>query len=255
MLLKNKFTEYWHEMDEAIQGLEIGEKTGTLRAVKQLVEPISIQDLFFTSTNSKIFLVKFTKFLPVVNIPTNEILAEFRRKNARSVYIFRDLRDAMTSNIRKKKVESHPEERKKLIKQWSINWVEYYHTWVDLPGILVSKYEQVVSNLYCEVKRISHHLGIYLDDSQYMKIASGFTLSKQKERIEEIKKNLLNEKYNIEGVSFDPHSLLHSNHIHSGEIGGWEKFLTYEEILLIERMTANWLLKNDYKLTVFKGAE
>lgn len=176
-----------------------------------------------------------------VHIPTNEMLAEFRKQNAMGVYIFRDLRDAMASNIRKKKVESDPEARKKLIKRWSINWVEYYNTWVGFPEVLVSKYEQVVSNLAGEVKRIAGHLGISLKESEYIKIASEFTLSKQVARIEELNKD---------GVPCDPRSLLHINHIHSGEIGGWKIFLTHEEVLLIERLTKDWLLKNDYKLLV-----
>ena len=178
-----------------------------------------------------------------VHIPTDEMLAEFRKQNAMGVYIFRDLRDSMASNIRKKKIESDPDTRKKLIKRWSTNWVQYYNTWAGFSQVLVSKYEQVVSNLAGEVQRIAGHLGIPLKESETIKIGSEFTLNKQRERIEALNKD---------NVSCDPHSLLHMNHIHSGEIGGWENFLTHEEVLLIEGTATSWLLKNGYPLSGFK---
>lgn len=185
------------------------------------------------------------------HVPTEEMMVEFSKKNAKGVYIFRDIRDAIVSNLRKKSIEFDQILRKKFISRWIKEWVEYYNKWLIFPEVHVSKYENVVSDLAGEVRRIAEHLDISLSEEKCVCFAKEYELDKQRLRIEKFKKTVTPEKISSNEVIFDPHNMLHIDHIQSGKIGVWKQVLTRKEIKMIESNTKKWLQKNDYKLSVF----
>lgn len=176
----------------------------------------------------------------------NEVCSEFQKNNAKAVYIYRDLRDVFVSMMRKNSLSFE--------QLWGSGFLDRclseFYKWTSLPGILVSKYEEMVADLPGEVERIALHLGLKSDPKKCQAIASDFTLERQLERIEKSKgKEALRQGY-ANGPHFDPHTNLHTNHIHSGEIGGWEGLLIAEQVALIENKTRNWLLAQGYELTL-----
>lgn len=178
------------------------------------------------------------------HVATDDIIQEFDRQNAMGVYIYRDIRDVVVSHMRKYSTGFQDLLKIKFIDKWIGN----YYKWVNLEQVLVSKYEEVFSDLGTEVKRISNHLGLSLSQPRCLEIAAEFALNKQLDRIEKFKTTLPPRELNENGVTFDPHSLLHTDHIHSGEIGAWKKYLTGKEVREIEGKAGKWLETNGYRL-------
>ena len=100
-----------------------------------------------------------------------------------------------------------------------------------------------------EVRRIADHLGITLQPESQKEIAAEFTIDKQQERVERARKrgNLQSGYLNAE---FDPHSMLHTDHIHEGQVGGWEHALSPDQNALIEDKSASWMAENGYRTSM-----
>jgi hypothetical protein len=175
---------------------------------------------------------------------TEEIIAEFEKQNAVGVYIFRDIREVTASYMRK-----HSARFEAILKAGLIERsLENYHRWTALNGVLISKYEEVVLDLHNEVKRIASHIGVSLPDEHYHRISEDLALDNQIQRIKRFSRTTAKEARAGKSI-FDPRTLLHLNHITSGTNGNWQNALSQEQIALIESKTANWLLRNGYKLS------
>ena len=176
------------------------------------------------------------------HVYTPEMGAEFQRRNAMGVYIYRDIRDAFVSQKNKN--------GSTFIAMWMQNFLEgamdNYYKWTGLPRMLISKYEDVMPDLTKEVQRIAHHLGVNYDESKSRQIADEYTLERQKERIAASPKARLQH---YKQATFDSTELLHVNHISSGEIERWRTELAPWQISLIERNAGSWLTQNGYRLS------
>jgi|Deesub1362A_J573_1020465.scaffolds.fasta_scaffold00077_10 hypothetical protein len=176
------------------------------------------------------------------HVCTDAMISEFERQNAMGVYIFRDIRDVFVSTMNKNSTMFQQEWNGGLLERCLDN----YWKWTSLPRVMVSKYEEVIRDLPGEVERIAVHLGIPLDRKKCEQIASEYTIQKQWERIKRAKGKLTQGQ--VKGEVFDPHSLLHTNHINSGEIGKWKSQLSKEQVAMIEEKAKDWLVKNGYEL-------
>lgn len=174
---------------------------------------------------------------------TGEMAAEFYRHNALGVYSFRDLRDVVVSIMRKYGLSFDQLWDGEFLPQTLF----HYHRWTTLPRVLVSKYEDMVADLPGEVARIAAHLGIPCDRPRCERIASEYTLQRQRERIEEAKR-LGRLRRGLADVLYDPYTNLHTDHIHAGEIGGWAKTLSVGQVALIEDYARDWLVARGYEL-------
>lgn len=178
------------------------------------------------------------------HICTQHMIREFENHNALGIYVYRDLRDVVVSILKKLKMSFDEE----FVGNYLNTCLRQYSIWTGLPGVMCSKYENMLCDLKGEVRKIADHLGIRLSDVQYSSIASDYDIERQKERITVYKDRLAEEKIPCDGPVFDPHSLLHSDHINSGEIGQWEQCLTARQIMFIEQRTGYWLVSKGYKL-------
>lgn len=180
---------------------------------------------------------------------TEAMAKEFRRRNAAGVYIYRDLRDVFVSAMRKYELTFELMWNRPFLD----NCLEYYQTWTSLPNVLVSKYEAMMEDLPAEVGRIAAHLGLQLEIGQCRQIAVAHSLDRQKERIQDaIRQGQLRPR-TATGPLYDPHTQLYTNHIHSGEIGGWKEVLSSAQVTRLEAKAGDWLVAHGYELSSGSG--
>lgn len=180
---------------------------------------------------------------------------EFEQGNALGIYSFRDIRDVYASMMLQQK--------KTFDEIW--NWhgrnfiegcLDNYHHWTNQPNVLVSQYDDVITNLPHEAHRIATHLGINLDAHQCQEIASGFTIQHQQERIGQFRDRLLqialDPADHREIVDYhDEASLLHMNHINSAKTGRWKDDLSMSEVVSIETRVEDWCSAHHYHPSLF----
>ncbi len=181
---------------------------------------------------------------------TEKMEREFHRQNAIGVYTYRDLRDVYVSTMRKNDVTFEQLWKAKFLEQC----LRQYQQWTSLPRVLTSKYETMLVDLPGEVARIAAHLGLRVDAAKCRQIAEEHDLERQKERIEEAKKSG-RLKHGYANAYFDPDTNLHTNHIHSGEVGGWKRVLSDDQVSKIEILGGDWLVANGYELTTMPAAK
>src|SRR5581483_11152357 len=160
---------------------------------------------------------------------TPQIAAELIDGGARGFFTFRDLRDVIASQMLFLGVSFES--------LWSRGFlqecVEEDQAWGALPGIAMTEYETMIGDLTGNVRRLASHLEISVDDDAAAGIAREYTLEKQRVRIEcaaswERVSHLDGE------LVFDPHTLLHRNHLNSGRAGAWAEILSDEQRRRVE---------------------
>jgi hypothetical protein len=175
---------------------------------------------------------------------TADMQAEFEERNAKGVYIFRDVRDVMVSRMRK-----GDEPFDDLWKVWGQSrLLTTFDRWTGLEAVLVSRYEDVVGDVAAEVGRIGAHLGIEVDREACEAVASEYTVARQRERIRAAEAG--GHLRETAGVHYDPTSNLHVDHIRSGRVGEWKSALGREEVAVIEGHAGEWLVRNGYTLSL-----
>ncbi len=183
------------------------------------------------------------------HICTDEIMAQFKKQNALGLYVFRDIREVVASTLRKKykgkKNEKFQGDFKKNLIERSL---ENYYKWTSLNNVLVSKYEEMILDLTKEAKRIAHHIGVSLPEEKYLEISEDLSLDKQIQRIEAYKKTVPGTELSPKNV-INPDTLLHTDHITSGETDNWRHELAREQIKLIEEKAGDWLQEHGYTLS------
>ena len=155
----------------------------------------------------------------------------------KALHIYRDIRDVMASAMVHRSLA------------FDVLWerdflgkcIEQHDRWLALGDlVLVSRYEQMITNLPQEVERIAAHLGIELKNEQAGTIAAEYELERQQERMAEVKDG------GAKRGGFDASTLLHVNHITGG--GNYRKELTAEQVLRIEQRHGDWLIEHGYPL-------
>jgi hypothetical protein len=164
----------------------------------------------------------------------------FSSNRAKAIYVYRDIRDVVVSIMNKNKLSFINVLQSGFIR----SLIEEYAKWKSLNGILVSKYEIMITDLMKEAIKIADYLEITLDESTARKIAEKYTIDRQILRVQ-------NFDYDNNGIEsganmYDPVSLLHKNHMYSGKPEHWKTTLSRFEVALIENMAGNWLIGENY---------
>jgi hypothetical protein len=178
------------------------------------------------------------------HVCTDAMAAEFARGNAVGIYSYRDPRDVFVSNMRKYACSFEV--------LWCGGFLETSllneRRWTGLPRVLVSRYETMIGDLPAEVQRIAAHLGVALDAQACRQLAEEHTMEKQRERIAGFGAEALKDGY--AGARYDPRSMLHTDHIQGGLVGGWRGRLRKGEVALVENAAGGWLRDHGYELTL-----
>lgn len=167
---------------------------------------------------------------------------------ARCLYSYRDLRDVAHSLAHKWSVSL----RTAVIDRVGVrNCIANHAFWTAQPRVFVQRYEDWVANPSVDVTRIASHLGIELQPGEADEIARRFDLEENSRRTAQLAAQLRSEGIDLTDprntLLSDSSTLLHWNHIRSGEVGGWRSQSTPDELALLARECGSWLAENGYE--------
>jgi hypothetical protein len=175
----------------------------------------------------------------------------FAERQAKAVYIYRDLRDVVVSWMNMQRLSFDEVMDGDFV---DAHCLEPYYQWMSVDDKLVSRYEDLMRDgPAAEAIRIARYLGVGLDGETLRAIAARYTLDEQKKRIRAF-------DYDERGVpvyntAYDPDSLLHNRHITSGLTNRWQTALTGAQVNALERRVDEWLLAAGYELTARRALE
>jgi len=178
------------------------------------------------------------------HICTDEVRALLDAHEAKGVYVYRDVRDAVVSRMRERQEPfAHVWQRGFLARV-----LTNFDSWTSTPGMLVSRYDEMIADVAGEVERIARHLGISVGRDHCARVAAEYTIDRQRARIRDVEaRGALARSGDI---AYDPVSNLHVRHIASGGHGEWRGVLSSEEVAMVEDRAKQWLVANGYPLAL-----
>jgi len=177
------------------------------------------------------------------HVCTTTLKRECLEYDAKVVYSFRDIRDVAVSAMRKFGLSFH----ELVTKGWLDQAITDYYNWTSMPMVSISRYEELCVDIHLEVSKISAFLGSCLSTEDLQNIADEYGLEQQLARIKRFNQQ---RRANISSIGsvFDLKELLHYNHIHKGEVGGWRNLLSSTESSFLTGRYSSWLLEVGYDL-------
>jgi len=172
---------------------------------------------------------------------TAAMRGEVEAHGARVVTVHRDIRDVVVSAMRKNSWSfRHVWRSGKL--RW---WTRRFDEWAAMPGALVSRYDRLVADLAGEAGRIGRLLGIDVAPALAATIAAEYAIDRQRERTAAVCDR--RERGEL-AVKYDPHSLLHHNHVACGGVGMYRGVLAPAEVRAIEDECGAWMAHWGYSV-------
>lgn len=157
----------------------------------------------------------------------------------RYVYVYRDVRDAIASHLQKIRAAGEPDIAPADIGEVvRARMLEPFAHFTALAGALVSRYEEVISDLPGEVRRIARVMGLEPDPALVERIGAGLDLAAQR-------------RY-LEGRSWTPderwddRTLLHRHHLNDARVGKHRDVLSEDQLRAVERVAGSWLREHGY---------
>jgi hypothetical protein len=164
------------------------------------------------------------------------------------VYAFRDLRDVAFSLMHK---FSASFDEVVVEKRFLQACIASDHYWTTQPNIVCQRYEALMFSPVDGVKALAEHLGIELTQDEAHDVAEEYSLRANLWRTIELKNRLREEGVDLNDPASaalrDEHSLLHWNHIRSGQVGGWREKATPEQLEILARVCGPWLIARSYE--------
>ncbi len=167
----------------------------------------------------------------------------FDGRCAMAIYVYRDIRDVVVSLMRKYALPLET-----VLTQSPIaSLLQNYYAWTALQPRLVSRYETMVSDLSGEVRRIAKFLDLRIDVQRSDQIANARSLQNQLTTIAAF--DFQRHGAGANSDVYDPVSLLHKNHIHSGATGQWKDALSNAQVALLEAQAYGWIVQHGYPIS------
>lgn len=204
-----------------------------------------------------------------LHVSVNAALQAIEEGKAKAVYSYRDLRDVAASlMVRNKKDLRWVMDNKHLE-----NSIRDFKRWTSTKNILIQSYSDIISNPEKCIREISEYLGISLSEKEITGLVREYNIENQKKKIKEmsgsapvkkfirsVRRKTGNLLYRIIGKErtkkiapffgrvgveqVDKKTLLHSEHIHKGEIGAFRKIMSPSEIEQVNELIRQSDLKN-----------
>jgi len=160
---------------------------------------------------------------------------------AKTFYVYRDLRDAAISYCTKYEISLEKAIREGFIERV----IRESNLWCAVPDTYVASYEAMINDLEYEILGIADLLGVPLTSQQSRSIAKDHSLEATIKRISAF--DFESDGLKLGRDSIIAESQLHSNHISSGKINQW-KSLPLLNIYQIEIRASEWLQNRGYEL-------
>lgn len=170
------------------------------------------------------------------HLPDPAIESRLNHKFTRYVYIYRDVRDAISSLI----LKDGDLEDDDIARQVQQRMITPFYHFTARHNVLVSRYETVIQSIPGEIRRIARFIGIDIDPARAEAIAYTVDLKTQRRYLE--------DRDWPEGQTVDPRTLLHKNHIHDAKPGKFRGVLTPAQLNEVERIARPWLTSRGYAL-------
>jgi len=185
-----------------------------------------------------------TPGLTVVKV--HEILPQLESRIAqggiRAFYTFRDLRAVAVSVMRRWGI---PFTQVIARNGWLDAAVTCSNHWLSMPGVCVSRYEDMLLELPAEIGRWAGALDLSITDTQAGELAEQFAIDAQKERLRKMSAWQSTAPGAPDGY-FDADSPLHPEHIDDGSLDAWKEKLERWQVRQIESRFSSWLRDHGY---------
>jgi hypothetical protein len=174
--------------------------------------------------------------------------AALAQGKARALYAFRDVRDVVFSLMHKRGKSFEQLLRQGMIHQILAN----DRFWVAQPNVLIQRYEDLLADPAAGIKDLAGHLGIPLADGEASRLADEYSQEANRARAEALRRRLQEAGVDLESPTnlqiCDPTTLLHWNHLRSGNSGSWRATATPGQRKILERLCGRWLEAHGYPL-------
>jgi hypothetical protein len=165
---------------------------------------------------------------------------------ALAVYAYRDVRDVVFSLMHKRGMTFEQLLRRGMIHQILAN----DRFWTAQPGVLVQRYEDLVSDPAAGVIQVADHLGVRLDEDDAARIARAYSRESNVARTAVLKWTLeqagVNLTNSVNAQICDATTLLHWNHIRPSSSRCWRALATAPQKELLDRLCGRWLEARGY---------
>lgn len=162
------------------------------------------------------------------------------------LYAYRDLRDVVFSLMHKRGLSFRGLVRQGMIQRILAN--DRY--WRRRPGVLVQRYEDLLSEPAAGVEAIAGRLGIELEPGEAERIAGEYSREANRSRTRALAHRLHEAGVDLQSASSaqicDPGTLLHWNHLREAGDGAWRVLATPRQLAILDRMCGKWLEEHGY---------
>jgi hypothetical protein len=166
---------------------------------------------------------------------TQQIALICEKEFGKALYIYRDLRDVISSFQQKEATHFGESELTRMV----AHLLKTDREWRSLPNVYVSRYEDVVGFEQKEIINIAEFLQIPVQQSLVTAIIDSVTYRGAQEIIKHSEENDWIE-VNSNNI-YHQHTLLHKNHLQGGVIGRFRADLLIGQQQLIESVAGDWL--------------
>lgn len=231
--------------------------------VKAILESRNIAAAYgFTGGEKKIIELKGTNDNLIIKLHESftSALDEVSSGHAKAIYSHRDMRDVAASLM----VLYHKDLPWVIDKGYLKDAWKNYTRWTGTKNILIQTYDYIMQSPAAAIREIAGYLGVELTEEEIKSLTSDYGIENQKKKIDtmpgsaagtkmirKIRRQIGNSLYNTIGKEktkkiaalfgrigvehIDKKTLLHSEHINTGEIGSYKKVMTKKDIEILEK--------------------
>ena len=235
-------------------GVNRSGSTWTYQVIKELLKDESYTDLSFiyaSEANKITDALKQSKLPVVVKMHTYAPLLDSLEEMdyAKLIYSHRDVRDIILSISRKSKRSIDDTINMPFIK----DSIESYSDWCKHSCFKPISYTTIRNEPSIAVMQIANHINLDISKEKGIEIAEKLSFKNQKKYIANMRSSLkgrflaILQNFRLLNVARDKDSLLHYNHIQSGEVDEWKAVMSYKQAEEIYDKYSDWMMSFNYK--------
>jgi hypothetical protein len=123
--------------------------------------------------------------------------------------------------------------------------------WKAQPRTLSQQYERLMLDPLVGVREIASHLGIDVAAGEAESLVYEFSLSANRQRAERFAEQQRQEGRDLSdsanALLWDPETMLHWNHIRTGEVGSWRRLADPLQLTALALACGPWLIERGYE--------